>query len=82
MKVEIAWKSIDNRQTKTFRDEMDCIAWIRSHSKDIVCINDTFTGGNALSHFEIADAIRGNNVRGCASSVDIANALGFGIPKG
>jgi len=59
MQIEIAWKTMDNRQTKTFRDEMDCIAWVRSHSKDIVCINDVCTYGQILNHFDIVNAIRG-----------------------
>lgn len=80
MQIEIAWKTMDNRQTKTFRDETDCIAWVRSHSKDIVCINDVCTYGQILNHFDIVNAIRGTST-GLASSVDMAEAYGFGLSK-
>ena len=58
MTVKIAWKTLDNVQTKTFKEEKDAMQWIRSHCSDIVAINGIITCGQQLSHFEIMDYIK------------------------
>lgn len=46
-------------QEKTFDDMDSCIMWCRRNYKKIFSINDYRTCGEAVSHFEIMDAIRG-----------------------
>ena len=59
MQVKIGWKSLDNIQLKTFKDETDCIAWCRKNDTNIMSINGILTGRNKLSHFDIKDCLEG-----------------------
>ena len=57
MQVKIAWKTMDNVQLKTFKDETACIAWCRNNATNIVSINGVLTGRDKLSHFDVKDCL-------------------------
>ena len=56
--VKIAWKTIDNVQDKSFKDEISCIEWCRKNHENIMSINGHYTFGELLSHFDIMDILR------------------------
>lgn len=62
MQIEISWKDLYNFQTKTFEDNMACIAWCRKNYEKIMSINDVLTLGNQLSHFDIMDCINHRDI--------------------
>lgn len=76
MKIEIAWKTFDNVQTKNFKDETAAMEWIRKNCENIVSINDTPTYGEVLSHFEIMDCLKGNPISISTTPQHRADAIG------
>lgn len=77
MNIEIAWETLSNIQTKKFKDETAAIEWIRKNCEKIVSINGIATYGVELTHFEIVDCLHGITPPTPASSLQIANAMGF-----
>jgi len=73
MQVKIGWKTLDNVQLKTFKDETACIAWCRSNAENIMSINEVPTGRNKLSHFDVKDCLEGVGVSPSAKYLDIIN---------
>ena len=60
MKVTIGWKSdngIVEDQIKSFKEEIDAVAFCRRHYKNICHINGKMTYYELVSHFMIMDAI-------------------------
>ena len=81
MKIEIAWKTFDNIQTKSFKDENAAIQWIRQNYGNIMSINGIPTYGENISQFDIMNCFKGEPLAFPASSAKIAGAYGFGIPS-
>lgn len=73
MQVKIAWKTLDNVQLKTFKDELSCIAWCRNNAENIMSINGIPTGRNKLSHFDVKDCLEGVGILSSVKYLDIIN---------
>ena len=62
MQIEISWERPYNFQTKTFKNEVACVAWCRKNYEKIMSINDVFTFGKKLSSFDIMDCINHRDI--------------------
>lgn len=51
----------DAFQKKTFKDETSAMEWCRRNYKKIARMNNFWTGGKEISHWDVMDALNGRS---------------------